>query len=142
MDYVRSGDDLFIRLDPGEEIHTTIRAIADKEGINAGAITSGIGRTQNNVYGFMDADHVYHRWNLEPASELVSMSGNLARTESGDAFTHIHATFADDDANVHAGHMFEATVAVVAEIHLRVMTNVPMTRCHVEGSELLHLRFE
>ncbi|MBT4070040.1 MAG: DUF296 domain-containing protein, partial [Euryarchaeota archaeon] len=46
MDWTRSGDDIFIRLDPGEEIHAGIREVANQEKINAAAITSGIGRTR------------------------------------------------------------------------------------------------
>ena len=99
MEWTRSGDDLFVRLDPGEEIHASLQALADEVGFDAAAITSGIGRTRNSTYGYMDDDHVYHRVNLEGGSELVTLQGNLARRESGEAFTHLHATFSDDDLN-------------------------------------------
>ena len=47
----------------------------------------------------------------------------------------------DSDNNVHAGHMFQSTVHVVAEIHLRVMDNAIMTRCPLDELELLGLEF-
>ena len=42
MEWTRSGEDLFVRIDPGEEIHATLQALADEVGFNAAAITSGI----------------------------------------------------------------------------------------------------
>ncbi|MDA0649193.1 MAG: DNA-binding protein [archaeon] len=142
MDWTRSGDDIFIRLDPGEEIHAGIREVADKENVNAAAITSGIGRTRDNAYGFMNAEHIYQRWTLESPCELVTLQGNFARMADGSGFTHLHATFTNDDVEVHAGHMFHATVEVVAEIHMRVMSKAIMTRCPMADSEFVALSFE
>ena len=139
MEWTRSGDDLFVRLDPGEEIHASLQALADEVGFDAAAITSGIGRTRNSVYGYMDDDHVYHRVTLSEGTELVTLQGNLARRENGEAFTHLHATFSDDDLKPHAGHMFSAEVHVVAEIHLRLLTHAIMTRCPLENLSLIHI---
>ena len=141
MEWTRSGDDIFVRLDPGEEIHASIQAVAEEAGIDAAAITSGIGRTRDNVYGFMNEEQVYQRFHLNEPSELVSLQGNIARLEDGSPFTHIHATFADDDCVVHAGHLFEATINIVGEIHLRVMTEAIMTRCPLANSDFVALRF-
>jgi len=141
MDWARSGEDLFVRIDPGEEIHASLQSLADKLGFNAAAITSGIGRTRDNLYGYMNEQGVYQRRPLESPSELVSLSGNIARTQEGGAFTHIHCCWSDDDNNVHAGHMFQATVHVVAEIHLRILNEAIMTRCPLENFELLGLQF-
>jgi predicted DNA-binding protein with PD1-like motif len=90
----------------------------------------------------MDDDHKYHRVTLEGGSELVTLQGNLARRESGEAFTHLHATFSDDDLTPHAGHMFSATVHVVAEIHMRILTHAIMSRCPLENSEFVALKFD
>ena len=115
--------------------------MADDLGFDAAAITSGIGRTRNNQYGYMNEEGVYQRRLLDSPSELVSLSGNIARTEDGKAFTHIHCCWSDDDNDVHAGHMFQATVQVVAEIHIRVMDHALMTRCPLADLELLGLQF-
>jgi predicted DNA-binding protein with PD1-like motif len=141
MEWTRSDEDLFVRLDPGEEIHTTLQKLADEVGFNAAAITSGIGRTRQNLYGFMDEQGVYQRRPLDNPSELVSLSGNIARTQDGKAFTHIHCCWSDDDNNVHAGHMFESIVHVVAEIHIRILSKAIMTRCPLPDVELLGLEF-
>ena len=141
MEWTVSGEDIFVRLDPGEEIHASLGSLADQIGFNAAAITSGIGRTCENVYGFMNNDGVYIKRQLVNPSELVSLSGNISRTEQGDEFTHIHCCWADDDNNVHAGHMFSSSVAVVAEIHIRILTQAIMTRCPLPDVQLLGLRF-
>ena len=142
MDYTKSGSDLLVRLDPGEDIHEALQNLADEVGFDAAAITSGIGRTRNNKYGYMDEEGVYQRRDLEGPSELVSLSGNIARTEDGSAFTHIHCCWSDDDNNVHAGHMFQSVVHVVAEIHIRIMSDAIMTRCPLADFELLGLQFK
>ena len=45
MEWTKSGEDLLVRIDPGEEIHSSLQKLADEVGFNAAAITSGIGRT-------------------------------------------------------------------------------------------------
>jgi predicted DNA-binding protein with PD1-like motif len=141
MEWTRSGEDLFVRIDSDEEIHATLQSLADEVGFDAAAITSGIGRTRNTLYGYMNEEGVYIRRNLDSPSELVSLSGNIARTEDGKAFTHIHCCWSDDDNNVHAGHMFQCVVHVVAEIHIRILTKAIMTRCPLPDVELLGLEF-
>lgn len=141
MEWTRSGKDLFVRLDPGDEIHSTLQNLADEVEFNAAAITSGIGRTRDNLYGYMDEQGVYQRRPLDNPSELVSLSGNIARTQDGKAFTHIHCCWSDDDNNVHAGHMFQSVVHVVAEIHIRILSKAIMTRCPLPDVELLGLEF-
>ena len=141
MEWTRSGDDLFVRIDAGEEIHASLQSLADKVGFNAGAITSGIGRTRDNIYGYMNDEGIYKRRELTSSSELVSLSGNIARTQDGKAFTHIHCCWSDDDNNVNAGLMFGSTVHVVAEIHIRVLEHAIMTRCPLPDVELLGLQF-
>ena len=141
MEWTQSGEDLFVRIDPDEELHTSLQSLADQVGFDAAAITSGIGRTRDNVYGYMNEEGIYQRRQLSSPSELVSLSGNIARTQEGKAFTHIHCCWSDDDNNVHAGHMFQSTVHVVAELHLRILTKAVMTRCPLPGVELLGLQF-
>ena len=141
MEHTRSGSDILVRLDPGEEIHTSLKQLADDLRFNAAAITSGIGRTRENQYGYMNEEGIYKRRLLDSPSELVSLSGNIARTENGEAFTHIHCCWSDDDNNVHAGHMFQSVVHVVAEIHIRILSDAIMTRCPLADFELLGLQF-
>ncbi|MEC7687462.1 MAG: PPC domain-containing DNA-binding protein, partial [Candidatus Thermoplasmatota archaeon] len=81
MEWTISGEDLFVRIDPGEEIHASLQNLADEIGIDAAAITSGIGRTRENTYGFMNDEGVYITKSLNSPGELISLSGNISRTE-------------------------------------------------------------
>ena len=119
MDHRRIGRDLFVRLDKGDEIHESIRSLGE-HGITAAAITSGIGRIRDTVIGYLDSVGVYQKITLEDPIELLSMQGNLAPGPDG-PFTHIHLMGSDDDHTVHGGHLFEATIEVTAEIHMRIL---------------------
>ena len=65
MEWTRSGEDLFVRIDSGDEIHASLQRLADEVGFNAAAITSGIGRTRDTLYGYMNEDGVYIRRQLD-----------------------------------------------------------------------------
>ena len=119
MEYRRYGRDLLVRLDKGEELHDAIRSLSNN-GISTAAITSGIGRVRGTEIGFLDSDGIYQKMEIDNPMELLSMQGNLAPGPDG-PFTHIHIVASDDDHVVRGGHLFEATVEVTAEIHMRVL---------------------
>jgi predicted DNA-binding protein with PD1-like motif len=144
MEHTRSGSDVFLRLDPGDELHASIQAVCRSEGISGAAVTSGIGRVRNTDIGYLGDDGIYHRIVLEEAAELLSMQGNVALLE-GVPFTHLHIVLSDNQHDVHGGHLFSATVHVTGEIHLRILekgVQVPMSRCSIPGSEFKPLSFE
>ena len=58
MEWARSGDDVVVVLEPGEEIHASLRNLADELGINGAVITSGIGRTMNSTFGSVSYTHL------------------------------------------------------------------------------------
>jgi len=132
MDFTRQGKDVFVRLDPGEEIHESLRR-SHWVGVGgspvwrkmtAAAITSGIGRVRDVEIGYLDAEGVYQTVVHKGAMELLSMEGNLAPGPNEMPHTHIHVVLSDDSHVVHGGHLVRATVAVTAEIHLRDLTGV------------------
>ena len=65
-------------------------------------------------------------WRILRVGKFV---GEHCKNREGEAFTHIHCCWSDDDNNAHAGHMFQSVVHVVAEIHIRIMAKAVMTRC-------------
>ena len=119
MEHRRFGRDLFVRLDRGEGLHDAIRSLSN-HGISTAAITSGIGRIRGTEIGFLDSDGIYQKMEIEHPMELLSLQGNLAPGPEG-PFTHIHIVDSDDNHVVRGGHLFEATVEVTAEIHLRIL---------------------
>ena len=145
MYYLRSNENLFVRLDPGEELHESLQEVARTEGIGAAAVTSGIGRVENALIGHLDAQGAYQQKMLIGPVELLSMQGNIASL-NGEPFTHLHVVVSDDEHVVHGGHLFEARVTVTAEIHLRVLggriTDRFMHRCEIIGSDFVELKFD
>ncbi|MCH1591386.1 MAG: DUF296 domain-containing protein [Candidatus Thalassarchaeaceae archaeon] len=140
MEHRRIGRALFLRLDKGEELHTSIRSLSE-HGIRAAALTSGIGRVRDTEIGYLDSEGVYQKLIIEDPIELLSMQGNLAPGPEG-PFSHIHIVASDDDHVVRGGHLFEATVEVTAEIHMRILgdDDSPMEREATE-SEFLRISF-
>lgn len=139
------GRDVFLRVDPNEEIHTSIRSVFAGGEATCGAVTSGIGRVRDVDIGYLDEAGVYQRKILENPVELLSLQGNVAELD-GQPFTHLHVVVSDDEHVVHGGHLFSAVVAVTAEIHIRMFDDsgeqaVKMNRCHIAGSEFKPLNF-
>jgi|TARA_B110000495_G_C22640292_1_gene380234 predicted DNA-binding protein with PD1-like motif len=133
MEYIVSNRDVFVRLDPGEEMHEILQGLS-KEGITSAAITSGIGRVHDAEVGFLDENGIYCRIKYDGPVELLSTQGNLCPGPDG-AFTHIHVVLCDDAHTVLGGHLFSATVTVTAEIHLRILDKgmTPNMMCRVAG---------
>lgn len=126
MEHVRDGDDVILRLDPGDKIHASIKSLTE-HGISCASITSGIGRVRDIEIGFLDSNGIYQTVTHSGPMELLSTQGNLAPGPDG-PFTHIHILLSDDGHIVHGGHLLEATIHVVAEIHLRVLDPNIMNR--------------
>ena len=121
MEFSRIGNDIFVRIDPDEEIHESIQRLSEYGIVNA-SITSGIGRIKNTEIGYLDSEGTYHKKMYEKPMELLSTQGNLAPVPNG-PFTHIHVVASEDNHTVSGGHLFTATVAVTAEIHLRILSD-------------------
>ena len=76
MEHIVSGRDVFVRLDPGEEIHESIQSLSYK-GIESAVITSGIGRVHDAEVAYLDSDGVYQKTTYSGPVELLSTQGNL-----------------------------------------------------------------
>ena len=133
MEHVRSGEDVFVRLDPGEEMHAALQSLSET-GIQCAAITSGIGRVRDIRIGYLDGEGVYQTREYADSMELLSTQGNLAPGPDG-PFSHIHVVLSDDDH-------FHATIHVTAELHLRVLDSGSETmRRESTASEFMALSF-
>ena len=138
MELIREGDDVILRLDPGEEIHASIQSLAE-HGIKCAAITSGIGRVRDIRIGYLDSDGVYQTLDHDGPMELLSTQGNLMPGPDG-PFTHLHTIMSDNGHHVHGGHLYHATIHVVGELHLRVMDAESMNR-EPTNTEFVALKF-
>ena len=138
MEFLREGDDVLMRLDPGEEIHAAIQSLAE-HGIECAAVTSGIGRVRDIRMGYLGSNGVYQTLDHDGPMELLSTQGNLVPGPDG-PFTHLHVVMSDNGHVVHGGHLYHATIHVVGEIHLGVLDADSMKR-EPTGNDFVALKF-
>ena len=110
MEFIREGDDVILRLDPGEEIHASIQSLAE-HGIKCAAITSGIGRVRDIRMGYLASDGVYQTLDHAGPMELLSTQGNLVPGPDG-PFTHLHTIMSDNGHQVHGGHLYLSLIHI------------------------------
>jgi len=132
MRYHDFGDGRFVlRLDPGDDVISSLADLADREGIDAGHIT-GLGSVERITLGFLDPEaQEYVRRRFEEPMEVAQMTGTLS-VEGDRHFVHLHAVVAPRELLAYGGHVHDATVGVVMELFV---TRLPgaLTRLPVEG---------
>lgn len=121
MKYHHFGSGRYVlRIEPGEEVVSTIAAFAQERGVHAGWV-NGIGSVDHAVLGFLDPkERVYLKRTFDERMEIGHLTGNIGL--SGEAATcHLHATLAPRELLAYAGHLHEARVAVVVEVFVVAM---------------------
>lgn len=121
MEYRKYSDKLYIRLDKGDEILTSLAEICKKENVTTASV-QGIGGCGSAVVGVFDPDSKsYHRQQVSAVLELISLDGNVTVLDDA-PYLHLHASFAyhskDGEEKILAGHLLEATIALTGEIIL------------------------
>jgi predicted DNA-binding protein with PD1-like motif len=134
MDYKRSEAGILVRLYRGEEIHRSLTALAEAEGIEAAEV-QGIGAVGEAELGYFDPEkREYLRRTFRGAFEVTNLSGNLTRVE-GKPFLHAHITLGDVEYRAFTGHLFSGVISVTGEIVLRPLA-LAAGRAHDEASTL------
>lgn len=118
MEYRKFGESLYLRLDPSDEILSSLTELCARENITAAKI-SGIGGCQSATVGVFDLEKkAYDRHEVTALLEMISLDGNVTTYEDK-PYIHAHATFAYHDggeAKVLAGHLLEAVIGLTGEI--------------------------
>lgn len=128
------GNDYFIAVEMGEDLHASLLRLAVQESLTSGQI-SGIGALRDVELGYYWLDRKeYKRQRFPEIVELVSCAGNLALRE-GAPFIHLHVALGREDFSIFGGHLFSGIVAVTAEIVLHPFPDA-VTRRHDERAGL------
>ena len=123
MVYKTCGDTIAVRLEKGEEIVSSIRAICENEGVKAGTI-QGLGAADHSVVGIFDfTKNAYVSNTFDQDMEITALIGNVS-TKDGELYLHIHATLGDDKGLAHGGHRNEAVVSATCELFIRKLDMV------------------
>jgi hypothetical protein len=109
----------FVKLEAGDEIVSALTAFVNEQKIYAGSF-SAIGACNEAEIGAWDPGRrVYDKTTLKGIIEIVSLLGNVARTEDGKAFVHPHIALGLHDFTMRGGHLFRAIAHPTCEIVLR-----------------------
>jgi predicted DNA-binding protein with PD1-like motif len=130
----REGNRIFVRLEKGDEVHSSLVAIAEREQIFAGWL-SGIGAASEVELGYYDLERKdYGRVRVEGEVEVASVSGSVGLVD-GKPFVHLHAVVSDRQCLARGGHLFHAVTTATLEF-LLVVGETPIERTFDETTGL------
>jgi predicted DNA-binding protein with PD1-like motif len=117
MKWKKIEDGYLLKPDVGEEVVAAVTGLAAEVGLKSGS-ACGIGGVEDVVLGYYDLDaRTYLKAEYPGRYEMVSLVGNISLID-GKPFVHAHAVISGPDMAALGGHLFEATVAVTAEIYV------------------------
>jgi predicted DNA-binding protein with PD1-like motif len=117
MNYFVLGPTYVVRLDGGEKILETLKALCERDAIGGGFF-NGLGAVDEAEIGHFDPASNDYTWiRLSGPYEIVSLYGNIT-TVDGKPFIHAHIALGDNTFAVRGGHLKEAEVSVTCEITL------------------------
>lgn len=120
MEYKRFGNQLVIRMDPGEEILEQLKLVAEEERITL-ATVSGLGAVNEFTVGvYKTTEKQYLSKRFTGAYEIVSLTGTIT-TKDGAFYPHLHMSAGNERGQVFGGHLNRAVVSATAELVLSVI---------------------
>jgi len=131
MDYRKFGNTYMLRIDVGEEILESLKAMCAREGVRLAQV-SAIGAADRAAVGVYDlAEKQYHREDLEGFMEIANLSGSVTEM-NGEPYIHLHTTLADQRNILHGGHVISMRVGATCEMFVQVLDG-SVTREKDEG---------
>ena len=105
-------------LEKEERVVANLLQFAEDQGIEGGWV-AGLGSLRDIELGYYDLPRrTYLRREFEEDMELTGFQGNFGMAGKVRVL-HVHATLSGPELISFSGHLFEATVAVTTEFHVR-----------------------
>ena len=121
MEYRKLNGEYYLRLDPNDEILESILKLCEDEKIFGGHF-QGIGACgEITISTYSPAEKNFTMHNFSGHFEIVSLLGNITKTDKINLHAHANFSYADKNnqlANI-GGHLRRAVVNYTAEIILR-----------------------
>lgn len=129
MQYKRKGDYLVVRLEPGDEVHTSLLEAARASALRQGVVISGIGQLDTTTLGFfVGPGEGYSHSTFTGAAEVLALAGNVCEKD-GELMAHLHAVLGRDDYSVFGGHLVSGQVSATLEVlMLAVPDDIKLSR--------------
>lgn len=119
MQYKKFGNKYYVRIDKGEEILSSLKAICYAEKINLAEVKA-LGAVNDFTVGLFDTrEKKYHSNRFQIAAEIVSLWGTVT-TMNGEVYLHIHMSAGDSEGHVFGGHLNSAIVSATCEMIIEV----------------------
>lgn len=118
MEYRVYGNDIFLRIQKGEEILTCLQEVCEKEQIVLGSLT-GLGAVEEVALGVFNREKfAYEKQTYTGDMEIASCVGNISTME-GKTYLHVHMVVGNVTEGIcHAGHLNRAVVSLTGEFIL------------------------
>ncbi|MEP6470528.1 MAG: PPC domain-containing DNA-binding protein [Acidobacteriota bacterium] len=134
MKWRKEGSRIFIRLELGDEVHSSLVEVANREAASGGWF-SGIGAASEVELGCYNLERKdYDRTAVAGDVEIASASGSLGLVD-GKPFVHLHAVVSDRTGMTRGGHLFRAVTGATLEFVLLVADG-PIERTRDEETGL------
>ena len=117
MRYIKNGPYYQLKLEPGDEIVSTLVAFLRRHRIKSAFLTA-IGAAESVVLGCFDPKtKSYHKRTFHGDHEVAALVGNTG-WDGPDPICHIHAVISTPKLVTFAGHLFSGVVTVTCEVAL------------------------
>ena len=125
MKYIIDKDTIYLRIDKGEEVCSSLLKVAKELNINSASI-SGLGASNEFTVGVFDIDKKEFIGNsFKTEYEITNLTGNLSLKDNL-PYLHLHGTFANLKEVV-GGHVTKCIISLTAEIVIKI-TNKKINR--------------
>lgn len=125
MKYIIDKDTIYLRIDKGEEVCSSLLKVAKELNINSASI-SGLGASNEFTVGVFDLDKKEFIGNIfKTEYEITNLTGNLSLKDNL-PYLHLHGTFANLKEVV-GGHVTKCIISLTAEIVIKI-TNKKINR--------------
>ncbi|MCQ2792794.1 MAG: DNA-binding protein [Bacilli bacterium] len=126
MDYKRNENEIFLRIDRGEEVLEKILEVVKKENIKSGNMTA-IGACDEFTVGLYSvSEQKYYSKHYKGEFEIVSFLGNISQKD-GMPYIHVHIGCSGEDHIVIGGHLNRCHISGTFECKIEI-SNVSITR--------------
>jgi uncharacterized protein len=120
MKHRRFNDKVVVRIDKGEDILSSLKAVCKEYQIKAGFL-QGIGAVGKITLGLFNTNiRQYHSQELIGEYELAPLTGTIT-TKNGEPYIHLHANVCNADQVSLGGHVLAAVVSITCEVVIDVI---------------------
>jgi uncharacterized protein len=134
MQTTHEGTTWMLRLDAGEPLVETLVDWARAHRIEAASVVAGIGMVRDTEIGYYRGT-AYDKATFPEPLELLGLAGSIAWEDDAPSL-HLHLIGGRGDHSTIGGHLFRTTVAILAEITVRVYPGQRFRRPPVPGTVL------